>query len=679
MKKVNPHKISIWLSAGVSGLGLAYTLATRFTPVMMAPRWDKVFYFVSLLPLSLVLSACLFITLVAPFSQTLKSKKILLLAGISSVVTFVLFALFYQLPPFPEQHQIRLQVLDEHNSMSDGSQVELVSISTLTAPSNNVKRIPVNQLALSGGWRGSNNGYGLIGQPSAEMRYERYMQAGLTLTFATGPSAGIVSIDWDGQIQTIDLFYAHSDELTINLAPGFDLNRAQLTHRILAFGAMLSDLWLVTLVIFSFSLIANRWVQGQTVSLRNPLLLAGIVGSILLLQIVSMAINRPVEFNNDPLEAAVREAIQRPRGEIFDRHLRTMASLDAANRGITNLDGIEWIPNLQELNLRGNRISDISRLSGLRRLEKLNLRGNDIRDISPLAELSMLEYLNLYANSGIQDIGPLKGLKNLHTLILAYVPVGDQVDNLAELTLLRRLNLRSAGINDLSFLAGLKKMENLNLFGNSSLSALEVIGTLEDLDTLILANVPTNGDLGFLRGLAKLRYLNLRESGAIDIDPVSGLLDLEYLNLHSNPGISTIQPIKNLRRLETLILANVPVGDEVAVIGDLPHLKILNLRNTGLTDLAPIGSLMARGALQDSPDDANPAGVDIRDNPIQDTDGDDYSFIRSNWVNITDRQPFMLPFYASLKAPEFSHAAGFYPEEFSLDLVSNIPGPIFLV
>lgn len=592
------------------------------------------------------------------------------------MATIVLFTLFYQLPPFPEKHQFHLQVLNERNSKSDKGLVELVNINTLSVPSNNVKRIPVNQLVLADGWRGSNNGYGLIGLPGAEMRYERYMQAGLTLTFATGPSAGIVSIDWDGQTQTIDLFYEHSDELTINLTPGFDLNRALLTHRILAFGAMLADFWLVTLVIFSFSMIAIRWVQGQTVSLRNPLLLAGIAGSILLLQIGAMAINRPVEFNNDPLEAAVREAIQRPRGEIYDRHLRTMASLDASNRGITNLDGIEWMPNLQELNLRGNRISDISRLSGLRRLEKLNLRGNDVSDISPLKKLSALEYLNLYANSGIQDIEPLKGLKNLHTLILAYVPVGDQVDNLAELTLLRRLNLRSTGIKDLSFMAGLTKLENLNLYGNTSISSLEMIGTLEDLETLILANVPTYGDLGFLSlsGLTKLKYLNLRESGAADIEPLSELLDLEYLNLHSNPAISTIQPIKNLHRLETLILANVPVGQEAGIIENFSNLKILNLRTTGLKDLAPIGSLMSHGALQDIPDDAFPASVDIRDNPILESDGDDYESIRPYWSNITNRQPFMLPFYAALNPPVFSQRAGYYQEDFYLELTSDFPG-----
>ena len=674
MNKVTLRKILIWGSAAATSLGLGFSLAARFSPFMVAPRLDKLVYFLSLLPLCAIFSIWLFMAVVSPLTRDLLFKKFLGFLAISAAAVLVLFAIFYSPPPFPEQHALTLTVLEESNPLSNISQVELTGISMVESPTGRSRRIPVNLLTLDGNWRGTNNGYGLIGLPGDMLVYDFYMQAGLSLTFASGPASGMARLEWDGGTQTIDLYSVEMGEKIIALDPGLDLYRARISHQVLVGTVVLSEIWLAYLMVFNLFLGMERLAGGRKLVLRSPLLLAVIIGGILLLQAGALIINRPVEFHNDPLEAVVREAIQRPVGEIYHRHLRTMKVLDASNRRLTQLDGIELMPNLAELDLSGNRLSDISALAGLAKLAKLNLRSNNVRDISPIAGLSALKYLNLYDNRNIDNIHPVEGLVNLKTLILANVPVGDQVEALSGLSRLEKLNLRNAGMDDISFLSDLKDLEYLNLYGNQGILSLAPLGELGELETLILAHVPTGGDLGFLDNMTRLRYLNLRNSGVTSLAGLAHLTRLEYLNLHSNLGIATIQSLAALSRLETLILANVPVGNEIEVVRNFPRLCVLNVRNTGMKDLEPIGDLMVRGALQDDSKKSILAGVDIRGNPIDKIGGDEYGAVRPYWDNISERHPLMLPFYAALEAPEFSHPAGFYKDEFILTLETKIPG-----
>ena len=674
MNKIIHRKILIWGSAAVTCLGLIFSLAARFSPFMTASRLDKLVYFLSLLPLSVIFSVWLFMAVVSPLTRDLPPRKFPGFLVVSAVAALVIFMVFYSPPPFPEQHTFSLTVLEERDPLSSGSQVELTGISLVEVPSSSTRRIPASLLTLDGNWRGTNSGYGLIGLSGDVLGYELYTQAGLSLTFASGPAGGMARIEWDGQVQTIDLYSAEVGEKSIGLTPGLDLRRARTSHQILAGAAILSEFWLASLLVFMVIVGIDQLKRGRRAALRNPLLLAAIVIGILLLQAGAMVINRPVEFKNEPLERVVREALHRPDGAIYHRHLRTMRVLDASSRRMTQLDGIELMPNLAELDLSGNRLSDISALEGLVQLEKLNLRSNDVRDVSPLTGLVSLEYLNLYGNTGITDIQPLVGLTHLKTLILANVPVGGQAGALSTLQQLKKLNLRGASIDDVFFLTDLKDLEYLNLYGNAAIRSLEPLGGLKKLETLILAQVLTGGDLDFLRDLTRLRYLNLRGSEVMDLAVLAHLTRLEYLNLHSNVEIKTIQPLAGLTRLETLILANVPVGADIGIVRNFPRLRTLNVRSTGLTDLAPIGELMAHGVLRDDIKKSIPAGVDIRENPIAETGGDDYAAVRPYWDFVSDRRPLMLPFYAALEAPDFSRPGGFYTEETMLILTSDVPG-----
>ena len=92
-------------------------------------------------------------------------------------------------------------------------------------------------------------------------------------------------------------------------------------------------------------------------------------------------------------------------------------SLDLRYNKISDLSPLDGLTNLEVLKLYGNEISDLSPLKGLTKLKALDLGGNLISDLSPLAGLTNLTVLILIVNV-IADLSPLKGLTNLEFLSL---------------------------------------------------------------------------------------------------------------------------------------------------------------------------------------------------------------------------------------------------------------------
>ena len=131
-----------------------------------------------------------------------------------------------------------------------------------------------------------------------------------------------------------------------------------------------------------------------------------------------------VTFPDPNLEAAVRVSIDKPSGDIYLNDVQGIAELDAGGKGIKNIEGIQYLTNLEVLYLYGNDISDISLLKGLTKLQTLGLCDDKVVDISALSGLKELTFLSLY-NNKVQDISPLKGLTKLRTLKLANNPITD--------------------------------------------------------------------------------------------------------------------------------------------------------------------------------------------------------------------------------------------------------------
>lgn len=75
--------------------------------------------------------------------------------------------------------------------------------------------------------------------------------------------------------------------------------------------------------------------------------------------------------------------------------------LACPSAGVVSLEGISALPQLEQLELSGNRISDISPLSSLKNLRVLSLRDNRIGNIGVLDSLPILRFVSLQGNNGI--------------------------------------------------------------------------------------------------------------------------------------------------------------------------------------------------------------------------------------------------------------------------------------
>jgi Leucine-rich repeat (LRR) protein len=84
----------------------------------------------------------------------------------------------------------------------------------------------------------------------------------------------------------------------------------------------------------------------------------------------------PVTFVDSNLEAAVRETIEKPEGQLTKGDVMNITRLIASEREISSLDGIGHLIGLEELDFSYNQISDLGPLSGLTELRILYATGN---------------------------------------------------------------------------------------------------------------------------------------------------------------------------------------------------------------------------------------------------------------------------------------------------------------
>ena len=188
-----------------------------------------------------------------------------------------------------------------------------------------------------------------------------------------------------------------------------------------------------------------------------------------------------VTFTDSSLEAAVRSALVQPTGDLLSIDLGFVSTLDASNKGITSLSGIENMTSLTELLLDDNSISDLAPLGNLTGLTKLHLARNQIVNIDSLARLTNLLDLDLQGNQ-VSALQPLASLTSLNQLVMSQ----NQVADLAPLSSLSSLTILTLDINqivDLAPLASLTQLLQLNLIDNQvrEVESLVSLSALADL------------------------------------------------------------------------------------------------------------------------------------------------------------------------------------------------------
>jgi len=258
----------------------------------------------------------------------------------------------------------------------------------------------------------------------------------------------------------------------------------------------------------------------------------------------------PFHFHDPNLKAAVETQLGVTNPTPSDMLLLT--ELDAENKGISDLTGLEYAVNLAWLNLKANQLTDLSPLAGLTNLSRLYLSDNQISDLRPLAGLTNLETLDISANQ-INNISPMKGLTNLTGILLSNNQISD-ISPLAGLTNLVILWLDYNHIQDITSLKGLTNLFWLHL------------------------DVNKISDISPLAGLTNLGFLGLGSNQISDISPLAGLTNLLGLRL-SNNQISDISTLAHLAIRFTLYLQANPLNPEACSI----YIPQIRINNPGIT------------------------------------------------------------------------------------------------
>ncbi len=296
------------------------------------------------------------------------------------------------------------------------------------------------------------------------------------------------------------------------------------------------------------------------------------------------------------LRVAIETALGRTRGAPISRaEMASLTRLDAPNKNISNLTGLEFATNLTRLSLDENQISDVSALAGLDKLKSLQLGYNVISDMSALSNLTSLESLTLSANL-ISDISALSNLTDLKWVKLFKNQISD-VAALSGLTSLESLDLSTNVISDISPLSNLTNLKWLSLDENQ-ISGMSALTSLTNLTNLQLAKNQIS-DMSALSNLTSLTYLHLSDNAISDVFALSNLTSLEYLNLHINV-ISDISPLSNLTNLTNLYLSRNNISDLSPLVvntglgsGDEVNVRDNPLSTTSLNTHIP--ALQARG------------------------------------------------------------------------------------
>ena len=260
-----------------------------------------------------------------------------------------------------------------------------------------------------------------------------------------------------------------------------------------------------------------------------------------------IATAQTVHIPDPNLRAALESALGKEAGaDITQADMASLKTLDALKSNISDLTGLEFATGLIEIELRGNRISDVSPLEQLKNLTKLRLGTNrKISDVSPLKALKNLTFLDIDSNR-ISDVSPLEQLKNLTWL--------DLDDN---------------EISDVSPLKALKNLTYLDLDGNriSDVSPLKVLKNLTFLD------IDDNeiSDMSPLSVLIKLTVLDLEGNKLSDVSALSALTNLTELDLHDNE-ISDVSPLSVLTNLTVLDLSGNQISDFSPIAGLIENL-----------------------------------------------------------------------------------------------------------
>lgn len=302
-------------------------------------------------------------------------------------------------------------------------------------------------------------------------------------------------------------------------------------------------------------------------------------------------------------------------GEDQTTYVGSYAILDPSNSYVEEeIDIIKWIQDegnpenvyafahstLEEINVIGFQKEGIYRFvmqincaSGNVYIDTTNITVQP-RQVGLIEDISLETHIRYKLKYKEGELASNK-LQKLDSLSTADIGLKNKITNIKGIeycTNLIYLGLGLQSITDLMPLAGLIKLEYLNLNQNYTIEDISPICNLTNLKYLSLYSNPIS-DISGIGNLTKLTELYLMYTPVSDISSLNGLVNLEILYLSGvGEGITfkSIEPLKNLSKLIHLHLTGGGITD-ISVLSELTNLKLLDISYNNLTEISAVSKM----------------------------------------------------------------------------------------
>ena len=189
-----------------------------------------------------------------------------------------------------------------------------------------------------------------------------------------------------------------------------------------------------------------------------------------------------------------------------------------------------------------------------------------ITALDPLFELSELQDLDC-SNTKIEDISPIRNLNKINRLDISNTAITD-ISDLRYTNGIQTLRAENLKLKDIEIIGLYHQLTNLSLAG-TSVEDVSILGNCESLTDLDLSNTKlTSLDSVVLPN--SLHYLNISNTGISDLTPLESLENLQMLIIDNTP-VTDLSPLANLHRLNELQCRNTNIED-LMPLKDMPHL-----------------------------------------------------------------------------------------------------------
>ncbi|MBU3112699.1 leucine-rich repeat domain-containing protein [Clostridium lacusfryxellense] len=185
-----------------------------------------------------------------------------------------------------------------------------------------------------------------------------------------------------------------------------------------------------------------------------------------------------IKFEDFEVEKVVRKGIGNCNQPIYTWDVLGLTSLQIEQKGITSLEGVQALKNLNSIFIQKNNLKDVSPLKDLVNLRQIVILKNNIEDITPIYNLKQLEQLYIFEND-IKDISGIDQLQNMKKLGFCDCKITN-INELEQLINLKELLIDGNLVKDISVLHNHFELEKLYI-SNNLITSIRAVGKLKKL------------------------------------------------------------------------------------------------------------------------------------------------------------------------------------------------------